>query len=69
VDLVTIDVSFISLARIFPVLPPLLNAGADIVTLVKPQFEAGRNEVRKGVIRDPAVHDRVLDEVQLRPLR
>jgi 23S rRNA (cytidine1920-2'-O)/16S rRNA (cytidine1409-2'-O)-methyltransferase len=63
VDLVTIDVSFISLARIFPVLPPLLNAGADIVALVKPQFEAGRNEVRKGVIRDPAVHNRVLDEV------
>ena len=63
VDLVTIDVSFISLARIFPVLPPVLNAAADIVTLVKPQFEAGRNEVRKGVIRDPAVHDRVLDEV------
>src|SRR5262245_36180819 len=63
VDLVTIDVSFISLARIFPVLPPLLNSGADIVALVKPQFEAGRSEVRKGVIRDPAVHDRVLDEV------
>jgi 23S rRNA (cytidine1920-2'-O)/16S rRNA (cytidine1409-2'-O)-methyltransferase len=62
-DLVTIDVSFISLARIFPVLPPLLNGAADIVALVKPQFEAGRGEVRKGVIRDPAVHDRVLDEV------
>jgi 23S rRNA (cytidine1920-2'-O)/16S rRNA (cytidine1409-2'-O)-methyltransferase len=63
VDLVTIDVSFISLARILPVVPPLLQPGADIVALVKPQFEAGREEVRKGIIRDAAVHARVLDEV------
>ena len=63
VDLVTIDVSFISLSKILPVVPPLLNAGADIVALVKPQFEAGRTEVRKGIIRDPAVHARVLAEV------
>jgi 23S rRNA (cytidine1920-2'-O)/16S rRNA (cytidine1409-2'-O)-methyltransferase len=63
VDLVTIDVSFISLSKILPVVPPLLNAGADIVALVKPQFEAGRTEVRKGIIRDPAVHERVLAEV------
>jgi 23S rRNA (cytidine1920-2'-O)/16S rRNA (cytidine1409-2'-O)-methyltransferase len=63
VDLVTIDVSFISLSRILPVVPPLLSPAADVVALVKPQFEAGRTEVRKGVIRDPAVHDRVLAEV------
>jgi 23S rRNA (cytidine1920-2'-O)/16S rRNA (cytidine1409-2'-O)-methyltransferase len=63
VDLVTIDVSFISLSKILPVVPPLLDAGADIVALVKPQFEAGRAEVRKGIVRDPAVHDRVLAEV------
>jgi 23S rRNA (cytidine1920-2'-O)/16S rRNA (cytidine1409-2'-O)-methyltransferase len=63
VDLVTIDVSFISLSKILPVVPPLLNAAADIVALVKPQFEAGRTEVRKGIIRDPAVHERVLAEV------
>ena len=63
VGLVTIDVSFISLAKILPVVPPLLTPGADIVVLVKPQFEAGRAEVRKGIIRDPAVHQRVLDEV------
>ena len=63
VDLVTIDVSFISLSRIFPVIPPVLQPGADIVALVKPQFEAGREEVRKGIIRDTAVHARVLDEV------
>jgi len=63
VDLVTIDVSFISLRHILPVLPPVLRPGADIVALVKPQFEAGRTEVRKGIIRDPAVHARVLAEV------
>jgi 23S rRNA (cytidine1920-2'-O)/16S rRNA (cytidine1409-2'-O)-methyltransferase len=63
VDLVTIDVSFISLDKIFPVLPPLLNTGADIIALVKPQFEAGRDEVRKGIIRDSAVHERVVAEV------
>ena len=61
VDVVTIDVSFISLRHIFPVLPPLLAAGADVVALVKPQFEAGRHEVGKhGLITDPAVHDAVI---------
>jgi 23S rRNA (cytidine1920-2'-O)/16S rRNA (cytidine1409-2'-O)-methyltransferase len=63
VDLVTIDVSFISLSRILPVVPPLLRPGADVVTLVKPQFEAGRAEVRKGIIRSEVIHQRVLDEV------
>jgi 23S rRNA (cytidine1920-2'-O)/16S rRNA (cytidine1409-2'-O)-methyltransferase len=63
VDIITIDVSFISLSRIFPVLPPLMHPGADVVALVKPQFEAGRDEVRKGIIRDAAIHARVLDEV------
>jgi 23S rRNA (cytidine1920-2'-O)/16S rRNA (cytidine1409-2'-O)-methyltransferase len=63
-DIVTIDVSFISLRHIFPVLPPLVVPGADIVALVKPQFEAGRAEVgRKGLVKDPAVHARVLAEV------
>jgi 23S rRNA (cytidine1920-2'-O)/16S rRNA (cytidine1409-2'-O)-methyltransferase len=63
VDLVVIDVSFISLRQIFPVLPPLLRPGADVVALVKPQFEAGRAEVRKGIIHDAAVHERVMQEV------
>ena len=45
VDVVTIDVSFISLRLILPALPPVLAPGADIVALVKPQFEAGRGEV------------------------
>jgi len=63
VDLVVIDVSFISLRQIFPVLPPLLRPAADLVALVKPQFEAGRAEVRKGIILDTAVHERVVQEV------
>jgi len=63
VDIVTIDVSFISLRHIFPRVPPLVGDGADVVALVKPQFEAGRAEVgKKGVIRDPAVQARVVEE-------
>ncbi len=63
VDVVTIDVSFISLRHIFPRVPPLLREGADVVALVKPQFEAGRAEVgRKGVVRDPEVQARVVEE-------
>ena len=64
VELVTIDVSFISLAHILPALPPFLAPGADVVALVKPQFEAGRDEVGKhGLVTDPAVHDAVLMRV------
>jgi 23S rRNA (cytidine1920-2'-O)/16S rRNA (cytidine1409-2'-O)-methyltransferase len=63
VDIVVIDVSFISLRQILPAVPSLVRPGADIVALVKPQFEAGRAEVRKGIIRDPAIHERVLNEV------
>jgi 23S rRNA (cytidine1920-2'-O)/16S rRNA (cytidine1409-2'-O)-methyltransferase len=64
VDVVTIDVAFISLRHIFPALPPLLRPGADVVALVKPQFEAGRNEVGKGgIVADPAVHEAVLARV------
>jgi 23S rRNA (cytidine1920-2'-O)/16S rRNA (cytidine1409-2'-O)-methyltransferase len=64
VDIVTIDVSFISLAHILPALPPFLTADADVVALVKPQFEAGRHEVGKhGLVTDPAVHAAVLTRV------
>ena len=61
---VSIDVSFISLRHIFPVLPALLAKPADIVALVKPQFEAGRKDVGKGgLVTDPDVHARVIAEV------
>jgi len=63
-DVVTIDVSFISLRQILPVVPLLLGAYADVVALVKPQFEAGRAEVGKGgIVRDPAIQERVVEEV------
>jgi len=61
--IVTVDVSFISLRHILPVIPPVLAEGGDVVVLVKPQFEAGRGEVRDGIIKDPAVHARVVEEV------
>jgi 23S rRNA (cytidine1920-2'-O)/16S rRNA (cytidine1409-2'-O)-methyltransferase len=64
IDIVTIDVAFISLRHIFPALPPFLGAGAEIIALVKPQFEAGREEVEKGgLVTDPAVHDSVIARV------
>lgn len=63
-DIVTIDVSFISLRLILPVVPPLLAPGADVIALVKPQFEAGRKDVgRRGLVQDPAVHARVIASV------
>ena len=63
-DLVTIDVSFISLRQIFPVVPPLLAPRGDVVALVKPQFEAGRDEVGKGgIVRDDGVRARVVEEI------
>ncbi len=62
--LVTIDVSFISLAQILPVVPPLLAPGGRVVALVKPQFEAGKTDVGPGgIVRDPAIHARVIEQV------
>lgn len=65
-DLAVIDCSFISLCKILPAAEPLVRAGGHIVALVKPQFEAGKAEVDKGagVITDPAIHERVLNEVR-----
>jgi len=62
--IVTIDVSFISLRHVLPVVPPLMEPGADVVALVKPQFEARREEVGKGgIVRDDGVRARVVEEV------
>ncbi|MEA1960237.1 MAG: TlyA family RNA methyltransferase [Bacillota bacterium] len=61
VDMITMDVSFISTTLIFPVLAPLIKDEGAIVSLIKPQFEAGRDKVgKKGVVRDPLVHVEVL---------
>lgn len=62
-DLVTCDVSFISVRSAFPPVLALAVPGWRALVLVKPQFEAGRAEVRKGVVRDPAVRRRVLREI------
>jgi 23S rRNA (cytidine1920-2'-O)/16S rRNA (cytidine1409-2'-O)-methyltransferase len=63
-DLVTIDVSFISVRQVLPALLPVLAPGADLVVLVKPQFEAGREEVGKGgLVRDAAVQARTVEDV------
>jgi 23S rRNA (cytidine1920-2'-O)/16S rRNA (cytidine1409-2'-O)-methyltransferase len=58
----SIDVSFISLRLILPVLKTLLVPSSDVVALIKPQFEAGREQVgKKGIVRDPKVHEQVIE--------
>jgi 23S rRNA (cytidine1920-2'-O)/16S rRNA (cytidine1409-2'-O)-methyltransferase len=62
--IIAIDVSFIAVRHVLPALAPLLRRDGDAVVLVKPQFEARRSEVGKGgLVRDAAVHARVIDEV------
>ncbi|HEU0164655.1 MAG TPA: TlyA family RNA methyltransferase [Thermomicrobiales bacterium] len=62
IDITVIDVSFISLALIFPVVARISRPGARCVPLIKPQFEAGKGDVGKGgVVRDPAIHRRVIE--------
>ncbi|OIJ20316.1 TlyA family rRNA (cytidine-2'-O)-methyltransferase [Anaerobacillus alkalidiazotrophicus] len=62
-DFATIDVSFISLRLILPTLTTVLNEDSHVSALVKPQFEAGRDEVgKKGIVRDERVHKQVLEE-------
>jgi 23S rRNA (cytidine1920-2'-O)/16S rRNA (cytidine1409-2'-O)-methyltransferase len=60
VDLVTGDLSFISLTLIFPVASSFLEEDGGAVFLIKPQFEAGIKKVRRGVVRDPEVHEEVI---------
>jgi 23S rRNA (cytidine1920-2'-O)/16S rRNA (cytidine1409-2'-O)-methyltransferase len=64
IDVVVCDASFIGLAKVLEAPLKLAKAGAVLVALIKPQFEAGREEVGKGgVVRDAAVHERVCDQV------
>jgi 23S rRNA (cytidine1920-2'-O)/16S rRNA (cytidine1409-2'-O)-methyltransferase len=64
VSLASVDVAFISLSLVLgPIASTFRDDGGDLVALVKPQFEAGRSEVKGGVVRDPAVHARVLRDV------
>ena len=60
------DLSFISLTKVLPAVVPLLKPGAEMVTLIKPQFEAGPEKVGKGgVVRDPEVHEEVVERIRL----
>lgn len=64
VDFASVDVSFISLSKILPVAYPLLKEDGEMACLIKPQFEAGREKVgKKGVVRDPKVHEEVIKNV------
>ena len=64
IDFISIDVAFISLKLVLPVAFELLKNGGSVMALIKPQFEAGREDVgKKGVVRDPVIHKRVIEEV------
>jgi 23S rRNA (cytidine1920-2'-O)/16S rRNA (cytidine1409-2'-O)-methyltransferase len=65
IDLAVIDVSFISLDKVLGPIATTLTPTADIVALVKPQFEAGKGRTDRGIVRDPAVHREVLDRVTM----
>ena len=63
VSLVTCDVSFISLRLVLPAALALATSRADLVALIKPQFEAGRAALKKGIVREPAIHDAVCRDI------
>jgi 23S rRNA (cytidine1920-2'-O)/16S rRNA (cytidine1409-2'-O)-methyltransferase len=64
-DLVTVDVSFISVSKVLPAIVPAAAAGADLLILVKPQFELERNEVGKGgIVRDAALHQKAVERIR-----
>ena len=64
VDFISIDVSFISLSLILPVAWRFLRDSGEVVALIKPQFEAGKDKVgKKGVVRDPKIHEEVIHNV------
>jgi len=64
VDLVTLDLSFISILKVMDAVCAVLKPDGMLITLIKPQFEAERKDVRKGgIVKDPAVHEKVLKKV------
>jgi 23S rRNA (cytidine1920-2'-O)/16S rRNA (cytidine1409-2'-O)-methyltransferase len=65
IDLLVCDVSFISVTLILPALPPLLQPDAEMVILVKPQFEVGREQIGKGgIVRDPELHKAACERIE-----
>jgi 23S rRNA (cytidine1920-2'-O)/16S rRNA (cytidine1409-2'-O)-methyltransferase len=64
VDLVTLDLSFISLLKVMPAIKKLIAPHGKVIALIKPQFEAEREEVsRGGIVKDPAIHQKVIDKI------
>jgi 23S rRNA (cytidine1920-2'-O)/16S rRNA (cytidine1409-2'-O)-methyltransferase len=62
-DFATVDVSFISLRLVLPAIGAILRPQATLLALIKPQFEAGRRDVKKGIVRDPNVHAAICDAI------
>jgi 23S rRNA (cytidine1920-2'-O)/16S rRNA (cytidine1409-2'-O)-methyltransferase len=62
-DFATVDVSFISLKLVVPAVGKILKARATLLALIKPQFEAGRRDIKKGIVRDPAIHTAVCNDI------
>lgn len=63
-DFASVDVSFISLKLVLPAMEKLLHPRATLVALIKPQFEAGRADSKKGIVRDPAVHAAICADIE-----
>jgi len=64
VDMVTLDLSFISLLKVMDAVAKITKKDGDLITLIKPQFEAERHQVgKKGIIKDPAIHQEVVEKV------
>lgn len=63
-SLITIDVSFISLTLVLPAAVRLLAPAGKVIVLVKPQFEVGKEAIKKGIVRDPVLHERVLRKIE-----
>jgi 23S rRNA (cytidine1920-2'-O)/16S rRNA (cytidine1409-2'-O)-methyltransferase len=63
-DFATVDVSFISLKLVLPAIEQLLAPHASLLALIKPQFEAARRDIKKGIVRDPAVHAAICADIE-----
>ncbi len=64
IDLITVDVSFISLSYVVSKVFDLLGKEGVAIMLIKPQFEVGRDNIKKGVVRDPVLHNKVIDKIK-----
>jgi 23S rRNA (cytidine1920-2'-O)/16S rRNA (cytidine1409-2'-O)-methyltransferase len=62
-DFAVVDVSFISLKLVLPAIGRLLKQRAQLLALIKPQFEAKRRDIKKGIVREPAVHAAICDDI------